>query len=116
MKPTSGPSKKQRILDQLKRGPVVQAMFDEPTIDGMIFIRQIARRIKDLRDEGYEIDTEILPTGNARYTLLSVPNLPVVQESKVAETPPVLADDPPATGTLFELPGPGPRSPYEEAA
>jgi len=68
-------TEKERILTVLKTGRVVtQTDFDEPTIDGLSKIRQIARRVHDLRKEGYDIPSVKTPADAHGYKLLSSPS------------------------------------------
>lgn len=63
-----------RILSQLRKGPLTQAAFDNPTCDGYPRIPQIARRIQTLRDRDYVIRTDRPEDGGyCSYTLLGEP-------------------------------------------
>lgn len=95
------PSHRDRILVALRKGPVDQSMFDRPTCDGYGHIPQIARRIRDLRLSGCDIDTDTDGDGYATYRLLSEPS-PVVVTKTAAEDDFVNADEEQAS--LFDLP------------
>jgi hypothetical protein len=81
---------KQRIVAAMRRhGHVTQTMFDRPTIDGMEPpIRQIARRIGDLRKAGYEIKTHDPPDAETYWELLAEPVGVVAATSATSPVPP----------------------------
>lgn len=66
---------KARVLARLRLGPVKPTDFLLPgVVDGARPIMRVAARIKDLRDEGYGIQTGKGPGGVALYTLTSSPD------------------------------------------
>jgi len=57
------------ILDMLRRGPVTP--FDALQEAGCF---RLAARVRDLRDMGYGIHTEICTAGGARHAIYSLKN------------------------------------------
>jgi hypothetical protein len=66
-------TQRDRVLRQLKRtGRVSPVDFLLPDIcDGQTPITRLAPRIKELRDEGFEIETRIAPNHTAVYSLIN---------------------------------------------
>ena len=86
---------KQRVLAQLRKGPVTLADFDRDTaVDGGARITRLAARIQDLKDDGYAISSRKVRLGHAlvaEYRLVSCsdPLSPVGQAP--APHPPLVA-------------------------
>ncbi len=69
-------SQTERVLAQLRKGPVAAVAFQPPgVIDGGAPIWRIAARVRNLKDRGYEILSERLPDGTAVYRLVSEPDV-----------------------------------------
>lgn len=110
-------TQRQRVLRALRRHPegVCQGDFFPPNvIDGGARITRLAARIKDLRDEGHEIEVDGERYG---YTVYKLP-----QPKPVTIPPPepvIPMDEDAPADALFDLPEQRPariRSPYDEAA
>lgn len=79
---------RERIARHLvKHGEVRECEFDGsggPVIDSGRPIRRVAPRIKELRDEGWEIRT-VMDQGMARYVLVDAPGLRAVRASEATD-------------------------------
>ena len=110
-----------RQLDRAGAYGVTRVDFSAPdVIDGGKPILNFPERIRELRKQGYHVPRQGTRDGVAvyiwgMYQHKPADDLPVVSTGPAAETPPVLADDPAPTGTLFEVEH-KPASPYQEAA
>lgn len=119
----SGPNqcdRVRRLLDKHGANGITQADFDTPCVDGFNHIPQIARRIKDLRDEGYAITT-LKRDGYCTYVwskYLSPVTAEVVRGVDVSSNSAAASlttSEPEAS--LFELPAVAPANAiYEDAA
>jgi hypothetical protein len=59
------PNARTRVLRRLMQGPALTGELCNPACGGERF----GARIMELRKQGYEIETEIVRVGQARYTL-----------------------------------------------